>query len=64
MKAWRAFTAQEVSDMLALARFRSHSQIARTMGRSVASVRNKLRRLGVVRTEAERRANHARAYRR
>jgi ParB-like chromosome segregation protein Spo0J len=63
-KGWRRFDADEEARLRELAAVASHSEICRAMGRSRASVRNKLRRLGLARTEDLRRELHARAYRR
>jgi hypothetical protein len=64
MKPHRVYTREEITRLRELAPVASHGEICRAMGRSRASVRNKLRRLGLARTEELRRELHARAYQR
>lgn len=61
-KPWRAWSDYEVWWIRSHAAFHSHTEMAAQLGRTRQSVRMKLKTLGLARTEAERRANHARAY--
>lgn len=63
-RSYARFSATETERIAELSPVASHMEISRELGRSLASVRNKLKRMGRSRTVAETRANHARAYQR